>query len=182
VAAPLDSLPASPVLEVGSKRVSQAVRRLVTTVCAQFPTVLVLEDLHWADTGTLDVLGALVAEPLPPGLLILCTARPDVELPAWPALERVRLEPLHERRTAVLLRALAGDMGPEVIAELTAAIPLLRMGNPLVDTQVVLHLKREGLLGKDADGKVVLAERFDRDYEPPTSVSSVLERRLHHVP
>jgi tetratricopeptide (TPR) repeat protein len=69
-----------------------------------------------------------------------------------------------------------------VIAELTAAIPLLRLGNPLVDTQVILHLKREGLLGMSAEGQVVLSERFDRDYEPPTSISAVLERRLRHVP
>jgi hypothetical protein len=162
--------------------VSHAVRRLVTAICAHVPTALVLEDLHWADQGTLDVLGELVSSPLPPGLVILCTARPEPELPAWPALVRLRLQPLDERRSADLLRALAGDMSPQVIAGLTAAIPLLRLGNPLVDTQVILHLKREGLLGSDADGRVVLSERFDRDYEPPTSVSAVLERRLLHVP
>jgi serine/threonine protein kinase/tetratricopeptide (TPR) repeat protein len=167
---------------VGSSRVSQAVRRLITTICAHLPTALVIEDLHWADQGTLDILGALVALPLPPGLLILCTARPEAELPPWAALDRLRLEPFDERRSADLLRSLAGDMSPEVIAQLTAAVPLLRMGNPLVDTQVILHLKREGLLGTNAAGQVVLSERFDRDYEPPTSVSAVLERRLRHVP
>jgi tetratricopeptide (TPR) repeat protein len=165
--------PAAAMLDVGTKRVSQAVARLVTTICAHLPTTLVLEDLHWADQGTIDILGAL---------LILCTARPVADLPAWSALERLRLEPLDAGRSAELLRALAGDMSPAVIAGLTAAIPLLGMGNPLVDTQVILHLKREGLLGKNAQGQVVLSERFDRDYEAPTSVSAVLERRLRHVP
>ena len=171
-----------PVQDVGSSRVGQAVRRLITAICAHLPTALVLEDLHWADQGTLDVLGALVALPLPPGLLILCTARPEAELPPWAALDRLRLEPLDERRSADLLRSLAGDMSLEVIADLTCAVPLLRMGNPLVDTQVILHLKREGLLGTNAAGQVVLSDQFDRDYEPPTSVSAVLERRLRHVP
>jgi len=174
--------PGSPTLDVGSKRVSQAVKRLVTTICAHIPTALVLEDLHWADQGTLDILGALVSSPLPPGLLIVGTARPEPEMPAWPALDRLRLEPLDEGRSAALLRALAGNMSPEVIAGLTAAIPLLGMGNPLVDTQVILHLKREGLLGQNAQGQVVLSERLARDYVPPTSVSAVLERRLQHVP
>jgi eukaryotic-like serine/threonine-protein kinase len=169
-------------LDVGSKRVSQAVKRLVTAICAHIPTALVLEDLHWADQGTLDILGALVASPLPPGLLIVGTARPEPELPAWPALDRLRLEPLDAGRSADLLRALAGNMSPEVIARLTAAVPLLGMGNPLVDTQVILHLKREGLLGQNALGQVVLSERFAHDYVPPTSVSAVLERRLQHVP
>ena len=171
-----------PVQDIGSSRVGQAVRRLLTAICAHLPTALVLEDLHWADQGTLDILGALVALPLPPGLLILCTARPEAELPPWAALDRLRLEPLDERRSADLLRALAGDMSHEVIADLTCAVPLLRMGNPLVDTQVILHLKREGLLDTNAQGQVVLSERFDRDYEPPTSVSAVIERRLRHVP
>ena len=167
--------------EVGSSRISQAVRRLVTAICAELPTALVLEDLHWADQGTLDVLGELVASPLPPGLVILCTARPEPALPAWPALDRRRLAPLDDARSAELLRALAGDLAPGVIAELTAAIPLLRLGNPLVCTQVILHLKREGLLGMNAEGRVVLGERFDLDYEPPTSISAVLERRIRHV-
>ena len=175
------SPPPAPSAE-GSSRVSHAVRRLVTTICAHFPTALVLEDLHWADQGTLDILGELVSSPLPPGLLILATARPELALPAWSALEPLRLQPLDDRRSADLLRALAGEMTPAVIAELTRAIPLLRLGNPLVDTQVILHLKREGLLGMSAEGQVVLSERFDRDYEPPTSISAVLERRLRHVP
>ena len=172
---------AGPVLDVGSRRVSQAVTRLVTAICAHLPTSLVLEDLHWADQGTMDILEALVSAPLPPGLLILCTSRLEAEVPRTPVLHRLRLDPLDERRSADLLRALAGDMTAAVIADLTAAIPLLRMGNPLVDTQVILHLKREGLLGVGRDGRVVLSERFDRDYEPPTSVSGVLERRLRHV-
>ncbi|HEX7838376.1 MAG TPA: hypothetical protein VF469_12965, partial [Kofleriaceae bacterium] len=154
----------------------------VTAICAHLPIALVLEDLHWADQGTLDILGELVSQPLPPGLLILCTARPELSLPPWPALDRLKLLPLDETRSAALLRALAGEMAPGVIAELTAAIPLLRLGNPLVDTQVILHLKREGLLGMNADGRIVLSERFGHDYEPPTSISGVLERRIRHVP
>jgi serine/threonine protein kinase/tetratricopeptide (TPR) repeat protein len=178
---PAGPAPAAAAVDVGSARMSQAVQRLITAICAHLPTAIVLEDLHWADQGTLDLLAALVAAPIPPGLLILCTARPEAALPSSPALDRLRLEPLDERRSAQLLRALAGDMPPEVIAELTAAIPLLRLGNPLVDTQVILHLKREGLLGTDAAGRVVLSERFDRDYEPPTTIAAVLERRLRHV-
>jgi tetratricopeptide (TPR) repeat protein len=168
--------------DVGSKRVSQAVKRLLTAIAAHLPAALVLEDLHWADQGTLDILGALVLSPLPPGLLILCTARPEAGLPVWPAVDYLRLRPLDERQSAELLRALSGAASPEVIAELTAAIPLLRLGNPLVDTQVILHLKREGLLAEDGGGRMILTERFGRDYEPPTTIASVLERRLQHVP
>jgi tetratricopeptide (TPR) repeat protein len=177
-------LPPSPAsaADIGSKRIAQAVARLLGAISSYVPTAIVLEDVQWADQGTMDVLGALVAQPLPGGLLVLVTARPEAELPHGPALDRLPLTPLDEARSADLLRALTGGMSPELIAELTAAIPLLRMGNPLVDTQVILHLKREGLLVTGADGKVALGERFDRGYVPPTSVASVLERRLEHVP
>ena len=43
-------------------------------------TALVVEDLHWADSGTLDLLTFLVRA-LPPGTALIATSRRD-ELPA----------------------------------------------------------------------------------------------------
>lgn len=173
--------PAGRELEIGSAVVSQAVRRLLTTIGAHVPIAIVLEDLHWAIAGTMDVLTSLVSSLLPPGVLVIGTARPELELPSSPALDRVVLQPLESDQVTELLRSLVGNVSSSVIAELQRAIPLLHMGNPLIDTQVILHLKREGYLCRDADGRVVLADHFDRGYAPPTSVASVLERRLGHL-
>lgn len=168
-------------LDIGSALISQAVNRLLAAIGAQLPIALVLEDLHWATGGTMELFATLVAAPMPPGVLMIGTARPDIALPASSTLEQIVLQPLESDHIAELLRALAGNVSGSVIAELQRAIPLLRLGNPLVDTQVILHLKREGLLHRDPQGQVVLTERFDRGYVPPTSVASVLERRLDHL-
>ena len=54
----------------------------VRALASQRPTVLVAEDLHWADPSTLELLGLLVASASGLPLLGLCTARPEFE-PAW---------------------------------------------------------------------------------------------------
>ena len=59
--------------------------------CADLmPTVIVLDDLHWADTASLDLLLSVagLVEELP--LLINCLLRPDKDAPSWPAIERAR--------------------------------------------------------------------------------------------
>ena len=78
------------------------------------PAVIVLDDLHWADTASLELLlqVAELVEGSP--LLIICLLRPDKDAPSWSAVEEVR-ERLGERLTAefsgdrLVFRALEGD-------------------------------------------------------------------------
>ncbi|MBV8361157.1 MAG: AAA family ATPase, partial [Deltaproteobacteria bacterium] len=47
------------------------------------PLVIALEDLHWADASTLEVVQLLAEQGPTPHLLLLCTARPEFH-PQWP--------------------------------------------------------------------------------------------------
>ena len=58
-------------------------RRLLEALAEERPTVLVFEDLHWADDDLLDFVDQLVDEVDAVPLLLVCTARP--ELPVAPA-------------------------------------------------------------------------------------------------
>ena len=49
--------------------------RAIGRLAGQMPAVVVLEDLHWADPGSLDVIERVVAEQ-PRGLVIVATSRP----------------------------------------------------------------------------------------------------------
>jgi DNA-binding CsgD family transcriptional regulator len=79
---------------------------LLRELAARVPTILVVEDLHWADEGTLDVLRLLGRRVRPAPALVIASYRDDEldrshplrvvlgELPTGDAAARLRLQPL----------------------------------------------------------------------------------------
>src|SRR5262249_57992966 len=66
------------------------------------PLVLLMEDLHWSDPSSLELLGRLIAQSPTARVLLLGTARPDFQ-PPWPArsnLTTLQLTRLTKRRRA----------------------------------------------------------------------------------
>jgi class 3 adenylate cyclase len=62
-----------------------AARRFTQALAQDRPTMLVFEDLQWADTGTLDLLEVLASRVRDVPLMLLALARPDLLVirPAW---------------------------------------------------------------------------------------------------
>ncbi|GAB3165059.1 LuxR family transcriptional regulator [Microbispora hainanensis] len=117
-------------------RVFRAIRALLASVG---PAVLVVEDLHWADDGTLDLLRFLAGQP-PQALAVVATCRRDGV--TGPPLGRayrhqpdttsvvVRLTPLDASGVAGLAGALLerSDLSPGFVTRLherTAGIPFV---------------------------------------------------------
>jgi hypothetical protein len=70
-------------------RAHQAVRRLLELLAADRPLVLALDDLHWADSGSLELLGALLRRPPGAPVLLALALRPcQIPERLWAALER----------------------------------------------------------------------------------------------
>lgn len=67
---------------------------LVASVAAHGPRMLFIDDVHWADQSSVDLITLLVAK-APAGLRVVLTSREGFE-PPWPVelVERLRLEPL----------------------------------------------------------------------------------------
>ncbi len=92
-------------------------RRFCEGLAADEPTVLVFEDLHWADPALLAFLEHLAdwAEGVP--LLLLCTARPELheQHAGWAGRLRnattINLAPLSDEETARLVSSSAGADG-----------------------------------------------------------------------
>jgi len=116
------------------------VTMLIAELRLEPPTMLVLEDLHWIDEGTFDVL-RLVVERLPDApVLILASFRDDAlsahhllrlllgEIATVPSVERLHLQPLSRVAVATLARPFGVD---EV--ELYAKTA----GNPFFVTEVL---------------------------------------------
>jgi len=128
-------------------------------LAATAPVVLCLEDLHWADLSTLELLAALAARREPARLLVLTTYRP-VE-PAHPLAELLRELRLHAPGSALELGPLdegaVGDylarrFGWAAVEEpVRAAIYARTAGNPLYLVHLVEALCRHGRLAR-ADG------------------------------
>ena len=87
-------------------------RRLLEALAEERPTVLVFEDLHWADDDLLDFVDQLVDELDAVPLLLVCTARPELlsRRPDWGGGKlnalTLSLAPLSDEETARLLAAL----------------------------------------------------------------------------
>ena len=81
------------------------------------PTVIVFDDLHWADTASLDLLlnVADLVEEVP--LLIVCLLRPDKEAPSWATMEKVRGE-LETRYSEISLDPLDAVHSQELLGNL----------------------------------------------------------------
>ena len=75
---------------------------------ASTPSLVLVEDLHWADPTTVDLLGLLATESLP-GTMILITSRLPLAVPWASSVLDIELEPLKGKEAAGLVTALTGD-------------------------------------------------------------------------
>ena len=158
-------------------------RRFIERLAERRPTVLVLEDLHWADDALLDFVEYLLAWAADVELLLVCTARPELfeRRPGWWADSStsrvVSLAPLTEPETHELLDALLGTaLLPE---ETRSALLRSATGNPLYAQEFVRMLEDRGLLGQ-REGEWIV-ERTD-DLPVPDSILGIIAARLDAVP
>jgi class 3 adenylate cyclase/tetratricopeptide (TPR) repeat protein len=119
----------------GSEEAPAAWRRFLESLAERRPTVLIFEDLHWADDGLLDFLDYLIDWTGDVPLLVICTARPELlaRRPGWGGgklnAATISLAPLSDEETG---RLLAGLLDRTLLpAELQAALLARAGGNPL---------------------------------------------------
>jgi predicted ATPase len=136
-------------------RLMQAVTTFLTNAACVQPLLVVLEDLHDADKGTLDMLTHVARNLANTRLLIVGTYR-DVEVdrnhPLSAALAdlrrvssygRVLLRGLNADEVGRMLESITGESVPWGLAE---AVHRQTEGNPLFVQEVVRYLNEEGLM------------------------------------
>jgi class 3 adenylate cyclase len=143
-------------------------RRFLESLAAECPTILVLEDLHWADEALLAFLEYLSEWSQGVPLLIVCAARPELyeRRPGWGAGLRnvhvINLSPLSDRETAELVSYLASTaaLGREVERSIVDRAG----GNPLYAEEFVRLLAERALAADDAlpdSVQALIAARLD---------------------
>jgi len=158
-------------------------RAFVELLAEERPSVLVVEDLHWADAALLEFLDQLTDHIEGVPLLLVAAARPELfeKAPTWAAsarnLARVNLRPLTEAETARLISNLLGSA--VLPAEIQQAILGRAGGNPLYAEQFVRLLQDQQILTGAGAGW-----RIDPDAEIPVppGVHGLIAARLDTLP
>jgi len=146
-------------------------RVLLEAVAGQEPTVLLFEDIHWADKSLLDLLETLASRLHDVPVLLLALARPELlsERPGWggglPRYTALRLEPLSDEAAHELAEGLLEQS--DIAAGQIEAVATTAEGNPLFIEELAASL----------------AERTTADAdELPTSVRAIVAARLDALP
>jgi DNA-binding CsgD family transcriptional regulator len=149
---------------------------LVAEQCAVLPTVLVIDDLQWADQASISLWGRLARSARQVPLLLIGIMRPAPQRDDLPALRRAASDAVR-----VQLVGLAAEAVADLVAALAGGKPddgLLRLadgaaGNPLYLTELVAALTRSASLTITDAGTAELASD-----SAPVSLSAAIADRL----
>jgi class 3 adenylate cyclase/tetratricopeptide (TPR) repeat protein len=153
-------------------------RRFFEALAEDGPTVLVFEDLHWADDGLLDFIDLLTDRAGGVPLLIVCTARPELfeRRPTWGGGKTnsvtLSLAPLSEPDTARLVAELLDQA--LLPADVQRSLLAHAEGNPLYAQEYVRMLQDRGLLVREGGGWRLAGDVDDL----PESVQGIIAARL----
>jgi class 3 adenylate cyclase/tetratricopeptide (TPR) repeat protein len=186
----LPDLPEPAALDPAEERVRllDAVVQSLLAMAARVPTVLVLDDLHWADPGTVTLLRH-VARFAPRARLLVLGAYRDVEVasdhPLTEALGTLPRETSYEQLGLVGLDAAAIKELVDTVAdrEMPAAwveaLTRETSGNPFFLREMLLvHLGEEGVLARESGSALPDLENG----RLPDTVRQVVTRRVARLP
>jgi predicted ATPase/class 3 adenylate cyclase len=134
------------------RRTCSALLDQFESLARQGSMLLLFEDLHWADSSSLELLDRAVERMRHLPVLACFTFRPDFE-PSWidlPNLSALSLVPLQRGDVETLVSKLTGGcaLPPEVMNEIIAKTD----GNPLFVEELTKAVLEEEILVKDAEG------------------------------
>jgi class 3 adenylate cyclase len=196
--------------EVIKRDIYEIVRPAWSEYASRAPAVMVVDDLHWSDQASVDLLMHLfeLVEEVP--ILFLCAFRPERQSPAW----QVKLEAetkFPHRYMEITLNPLDADDTDRLVSALLeiADLPVelrknvLRKteGNPYFVEEVVRSLIEQGVVYRSDDGlrwrantnvheiaipdtlqALLMArmDRLDRDTRATLQLASVIGRSFYH--
>jgi class 3 adenylate cyclase/tetratricopeptide (TPR) repeat protein len=170
-------------------RIAEAIRSFVGALSSARPTVVVFEDLHWADQSSTELIvdASDLVESQP--LLLICVSRPETAAPSPTLRERLR-ERLATRLVELELRPLDGEHTRRLLDNL---MPVERLpqavreailaktdGNPFFIEEVIRSLIDAGAVVRDGDRWRVTADLADMTI--PDTLIGVLSARIDRLP
>lgn len=154
------------------QRTLEAVLRLLVGLSVKQPVLVLMEDLHWVDPSTLELLNLLVEQVPTIRVLVLLTFRPDFRPPWAPRahLTYLTLNRLTRRQTEQMVGRATGGKGlpVEVVQEVAAKTD----GVPLFVEELTKMVLESGLL-REQDDRYELTGPL-----PPLAIPATLQDSL----
>jgi len=171
------------------QRLFALIEDFLRRLAQQRPTVLVMEDLHWADDSSL----ALIQHLLPlvrevPLAIVGVLRRGEAQIPGWPVatdshadrLTHIELVPLRRESTVTLVDQLLAGTGtlPDSVQNLIIG---KAEGNPFFVEEVIRTLIERGGLERSADGRQWVVTSVIEGMTVPDTLQGVLMARLDRL-
>ena len=165
------------------------IRKLLLTFAARQPLILILEDLHWADPSSIELLIKLLPLTSEASLLFCLVTRPELDTPGWKLVTAAR-EILGGGLTEITLDALSDIDSRRLVSNLLEieALPeevrkhilYKAEGNPLFVEEVIRMLIDRGAIIRDNGNWVAGAEI--NAVEIPDNLQGLLLARIDRLP
>jgi adenylate cyclase len=159
------------------RQIGLAARTLIERRLHQGPLLIIVDDLHWADTASVDLLRDVVDRLADRPLMALLSHRSELRPPlvARAAQSIVRLAPLSLDESRELVNSLFGPVAGTAFAKLQDLVATRAGGNPMFVEEIVRSLVSGGVLVRQPEGWTCTA-RGDAADVPPTLQGLLLSR------
>lgn len=167
----------------------QALRQVLTTLAQRQPLALVLEDVHWADPASADLLGSLLPLARTHPILLCLATRPEPEAAGWALVAAARsalgsglteltLQPLSAESSRLLVgNLLSLENLPEQLRRL---ILTKAEGNPFfVEEMIRMLIDRAAIVQRNGGWQA--GAPVDAD-DIPDNLEGLLQARIDRLP
>jgi adenylate cyclase len=158
------------------RQIMLAARVLLERRVAHGPLMIVVDDLHWADSASIELLRNVVDHLVDKPLMVLLSHRPEARTPqvTRAAQTVIRLHPLSREETRALVGGLFGAAGDQ-LGRLQDFVATRASGNPLFVEEIVRSLMGKGVLVRMGERWASTAAYESADV-PPTLHGLLLSR------
>jgi adenylate cyclase len=159
------------------RQIALAARTLLERRLSQEPLLLLIEDLHWADRASVDLLRNAADQLADRPLMFLLTHRPEAKPPMAARAEQtiIRLGPLSASDTRAMVDGLFGEAIGDPLGQIGDIVVSRAGGNPFFVEEIVRMLVARGVLVREGDRWASPASCEEVDV-PPTLQGLLLSR------
>jgi class 3 adenylate cyclase/tetratricopeptide (TPR) repeat protein len=171
------------------QKMVEATRGYLCGIAMEAPLAVILDDLHWADEASLNLLLSLADLSAAHPIFFICMLRPDKTAPSWDSIQKIQ-EKLEKRFDSILLEPLQAEQTDAMLTNLLGARALQEPirdlivqkadGNPFFVEELIRSLIETGQIVRENGHWKALTE--SAKIRMPNTLRAVLSARIDRLP